>query len=44
MWMFAYIEQSAIAQQINWNTPFYQPPQTVPGTMNGLLGFRLRDY
>src|SRR5262249_46761930 len=26
MWMFPYIEQTAIAAKIDWNQPFYLPP------------------
>src|SRR5262249_48082065 len=44
MWMFPYIEQTAIAAKIDWNQPFYLPPCTTPGTMNGLIGQRLALY
>ncbi len=44
-YIWAYIEQTALASQAgNLSQPFYQPPFTIGGTMNGLCGQRLKLY
>ena len=44
MYLWPYIEQSALSSKTDWNQPFYLPPATIAGTMNGLLGQRLSMY
>jgi prepilin-type processing-associated H-X9-DG protein len=44
MYIWPYIEQDALARRIDWNQPFYLPPATIAGTMNGLCGQRLPMY
>jgi prepilin-type N-terminal cleavage/methylation domain-containing protein/prepilin-type processing-associated H-X9-DG protein len=44
MYVWPYIEQSALAQRTDWNQPFYLPPATIPGTMNGLIGQQVPMY
>src|SRR6187431_1168286 len=38
MWVWAYVEQSALAQRNNLNEHFYLPPGTIDYTLNGLCG------
>jgi prepilin-type N-terminal cleavage/methylation domain-containing protein/prepilin-type processing-associated H-X9-DG protein len=44
LFVWPYIEQDNLANRIDWNQPFYLPPCTIPGTMNGLCGQRLAMY
>jgi prepilin-type N-terminal cleavage/methylation domain-containing protein/prepilin-type processing-associated H-X9-DG protein len=44
MYLWPYIEQVALDQRNDYNQPFYLPPCTIPGTMNGLIGQRLKMY
>lgn len=38
MYLWAYVEQNALAQRNNLNQPFYVPPGTIGNTLNGLCG------
>jgi prepilin-type N-terminal cleavage/methylation domain-containing protein/prepilin-type processing-associated H-X9-DG protein len=44
MYLWAYVEQAALAQQNNLNQPFYVAPGTIAGTMNGLCGANVPIY
>jgi prepilin-type processing-associated H-X9-DG protein len=44
MYLWPYIEQNALAQQNNYNNPFYVPPGTIPNTMNGLCAQHVPIY
>ena len=44
LYVWPYIEQDVLANKLDWNQPFYVPPCTIPGTMNGLIGARLKMY
>ena len=44
MYLWAYVEQNALAQQNNLNQHFYLPPGTIGNTMNGLCGARVPIY
>jgi prepilin-type processing-associated H-X9-DG protein len=44
MYLWAYVEQTALAGQNNFNQPFYVPPGTIGGTMNGLCGQAVALY
>jgi prepilin-type N-terminal cleavage/methylation domain-containing protein/prepilin-type processing-associated H-X9-DG protein len=44
MYLWAYIEQSALAQKNNLAQPFYVPPGTIGGTLNGLCGAKVPQY
>jgi prepilin-type N-terminal cleavage/methylation domain-containing protein/prepilin-type processing-associated H-X9-DG protein len=38
MYLWAFVEQNALAQKNNLTQPFYVPPGTIGGTLNGLCG------
>ena len=42
MHLWPFIEQTALADQNDLSQPFYLPPGTIGGTMNGLCGQRCR--
>jgi len=44
MFVWPYIEQNSLADQGDPYVPFYNPPYTVHGTMNGLCGQQLDAY
>jgi prepilin-type processing-associated H-X9-DG protein len=44
MYLWTYVEQSALAQQNDVTQPFYVPPGTIGGTMNGLCGQFVKIY
>ena len=44
MWVWPFIEQTALAQKNNLNEHFYNPPGTIGNTMNGLCGARVPLY
>jgi prepilin-type N-terminal cleavage/methylation domain-containing protein/prepilin-type processing-associated H-X9-DG protein len=44
MYLWPYIEQSALSERNDLTQPFYVPPGTVGGTMNGLCGVRVPLY
>ena len=44
MYLWAYVEQTALAGQNNLNEQFYNPPGTIGNTMNGLCGARVPIY
>jgi prepilin-type processing-associated H-X9-DG protein len=44
MHLWAYIEQSALANKNDLNQQFYLAPGTIAGTMNGLCGARVKIY
>jgi prepilin-type N-terminal cleavage/methylation domain-containing protein len=44
MFVWPYIEQNALADQGNPTVPFYNPPYTIHGTLNGLCGKKLETY
>ncbi len=44
MYLWPYVEQTALATQNNLNEQFYNPPGTVAGTMNGLCGQKVPIY
>jgi len=44
MYLWAYVEQNALAGQNNLNNHFYLPPATIGNTMNGLCGARVPIY
>jgi hypothetical protein len=44
MWVWAYVEQSALAQRNNLNEHFYLPPGTIDYTLNGLCGQKVAIY
>ena len=44
MYLWANVEQNAMAQQNNLNQHFYNPPGTIGNTLNGLCGARVPIY
>jgi prepilin-type N-terminal cleavage/methylation domain-containing protein/prepilin-type processing-associated H-X9-DG protein len=44
MYLWAYVEQNALAQRNDLNQHFYVPPGTIGGTMNGLCGQKVPLY
>src|SRR5262249_41841405 len=44
MYLWAYVEQTALAAQNNLALPFYIPPGTIGGTLNGLCGAKVALY
>jgi prepilin-type N-terminal cleavage/methylation domain-containing protein/prepilin-type processing-associated H-X9-DG protein len=44
MYLWAFIEQNALAQQNDITQPFYVPPGTIWNTLNGLCGRRVPQY
>jgi prepilin-type N-terminal cleavage/methylation domain-containing protein/prepilin-type processing-associated H-X9-DG protein len=44
MYAWPYIEQTALAQMNDYKQHFYNPPATVPGTLNGLCGRKVSTY
>src|SRR5262249_23040339 len=42
--LWPYIEQTVLTQKDDPRQPFYLPPCTIPGTMNGLCGIRVPLY
>jgi prepilin-type N-terminal cleavage/methylation domain-containing protein len=44
MYVWAYVEQSALATQANYTQHFYVAPFTIAGTMNGLCGAHVPIY
>jgi hypothetical protein len=44
MHLWAYVEQTALANQNNLNNHFYVAPGTIGGTLNGLTGARVPIY
>jgi prepilin-type N-terminal cleavage/methylation domain-containing protein/prepilin-type processing-associated H-X9-DG protein len=44
MFVWPYIEQNVLADQGNPTVPFYNPPYTIHGTLNGLCGRKLDAY
>jgi prepilin-type N-terminal cleavage/methylation domain-containing protein/prepilin-type processing-associated H-X9-DG protein len=44
MYLWPYIEQTALASKNNLNEHFYNAPGTIAGTMNGLCGARVPLY
>ena len=44
MHVWAYVEQSALANQNNLNQHFYNPPGTIGNTLNGLCGQNVPQY
>ena len=44
MQLWAYVEQNSLARQNNLTQPFYVPPGTIGGTMNGLCGQQIPLY
>jgi prepilin-type N-terminal cleavage/methylation domain-containing protein/prepilin-type processing-associated H-X9-DG protein len=44
MYLWPYIEQTTLAQQNDYKQPFYLPPGTISGTMNGLCGQFVAQY
>jgi prepilin-type N-terminal cleavage/methylation domain-containing protein/prepilin-type processing-associated H-X9-DG protein len=44
MFVWPYIEQNTLADQGNPTVPFYNPPYTIHGTLNGLCGRKLEAY
>ena len=44
MYLWAFVEQNALAQKNDLNQPFYATPGTVPNTLNGLCGAHVPIY
>jgi prepilin-type N-terminal cleavage/methylation domain-containing protein/prepilin-type processing-associated H-X9-DG protein len=44
MYIWPYIEQNALASQMDYTQPFYNPPGTIWNTMNGLCGASVKLY
>src|SRR5262245_55622123 len=44
MYLWAYVEQTALSQRNNYNEHFYNAPGTIVNTMNGLCGQRVPIY
>jgi len=44
MYLWAYIDQSALANQNNWSQSFCSPPGTISGTMEGLCAQAVAQY
>src|SRR5947199_204324 len=44
MYLWAYIEQTALAAKNDFKQHFYQPPGTLPGSMDGLCGQYVSQY
>jgi prepilin-type N-terminal cleavage/methylation domain-containing protein/prepilin-type processing-associated H-X9-DG protein len=44
MYLWSYVEQSALDRQNNLNNPFYVAPATITGTLNGLCGAKVPLY
>lgn len=44
MYVWAYVEQNALAQKADYTQPFYLPPFTIGNTLNGLCGQRVPQY
>src|SRR6059036_3735519 len=44
MYVWSYMEQNPLAQKADYTQPFYLPPFTIAGTMNGLCGLHVPQY
>ncbi|MFM7070570.1 MAG: DUF1559 domain-containing protein [Planctomycetota bacterium] len=44
MFVWPYMEQNAMADKGDLSVPFYNPPYTIYGTLNGLCGLRVAAY
>jgi prepilin-type N-terminal cleavage/methylation domain-containing protein/prepilin-type processing-associated H-X9-DG protein len=44
LYVWPFIEQDNLARRLDWTQPFYLPPCTINGNMNGLIGQRLNMY
>jgi len=44
MYVWAYMEQTALAQKNDFTQPFYNPPGTIGNTLNGLCGQHVPQY
>src|SRR4051812_35788017 len=44
MYLWPYVEQTALNQKNNYNEHFYNPPATIGNTMSGLCGARVSIY
>jgi prepilin-type N-terminal cleavage/methylation domain-containing protein/prepilin-type processing-associated H-X9-DG protein len=42
--LWGFVEQTALTQKDDWTQPFYSPPCTILGTLNGLCGARVPLY